>query len=330
MTALRRVIAGLAVVPLLLASGTLAPAGAQSAMPPPSADGIEYSPFAGVRHGLEHPGSTVPGTEEDCRPSREHPRPVILLHGTGMNGLNTWATLAPALKAQGHCVFAPTYGAHPEAPAVGGVRRLHGDSSLEVAEFVDRVREQTGAEQVDLVGHSLGGPVAAHVAKTLRPGKVATVVFVTSYWMRPGTTTVSNWPQLRHLEESGMLAQTIAMGPIQSGMDLVRPAALIDEVWAGGSPYLEGVAYRSIASTADEVFPPQLSFAGVPGGEEVVLQDGCPQNGTGHMTAPSDPRVVDLVVNALDPANAVTPRCVATDTVAGVREAVPSRSQEFQ
>lgn len=325
MTTFRRVIAGLV---LLFISGALtspATSSAQSVKPPPSSDGIDYSPYAGIRYGFENPGAPVPGTEDGCRPSREHPRPVVLLHGTGMNGLNTWSTLAPSLRAQGYCVFAPTYGADPGAPAIGGVRRLHNDSGYEVAAFIDKVRQQTGAEQVDLVGHSLGGPVAAHVAKVLRPGDVATVVFVASYWMRPGTTTVSNWPQLRHLEESGMLSQAIAMGPVQSGIDLVRPAALIDEVWAGGSPYLEGVSYRSIASTADEVFPPQLSFSGVPGGDDVVLQDGCPQNRTGHMTAPSDPRVIDLVSGALDPTHEVTPRCVATDTVAGVREAVPPR-----
>lgn len=325
MTTLRRMITGLAVLPVAIALASPALVSAQSVMPPPSADGIDYSPYAGVRFGLENPGEPVPGTDENCSPSQEHPRPVILLHGTGMNGLNTWSTLAPALKAEGYCVFAPTYGANPETPKIGGVRRLHGDSGPEIASIVDEVRQRTGAEQVDLVGHSLGGPAAAYVAKVLRPGDVATVVFIASYWMRPGTTTVSNWPQLRRLEESGMLSQTIAMGPIQSGVDLVRPAELIDEVWAGGSPYLEGVSYRTIASTADEVFPPQLSFAGVPGGDDVVLQDGCQRNGTGHMTAPSDPRAIDLVLGALDPADATTPRCVATDTVAGVLEAVPAR-----
>lgn len=325
MTALHRAIAGVVVVPVLLCLGLPAPAGAQSVTPPPASDGIDYSPFAGVRYGIERPGSPVPGTAENCRPSPEHPRPVVLLHGTTMNGLNTWATLAPALAAEGYCVFAPTYGAWPEAPTIGGVRRVHGDSGPEVAAYVDEVRRRTGAEQVDLVGHSLGGPVAAYVAKTLRPGDVATVVFVTSYWMRPGTTTVSNVPALRSLEESGMLTQAIAMGPVQSGLDLVRPAALIDEVWAGGSPYLEGVRYRSIASTADEVFPPHVGFAGVRGGGDVVLQDGCPQNRTGHMTAPSDPRVVDLVAGALDPSDSRAPRCVSTDSVAGVSEAVPPR-----
>lgn len=143
--------------------------------------------------------------------------------------------------------------------------------------------------------------------------------------LRPGTTTVSNWPALRPLEESSRLQDAIAMGPIRSGVDLVRPSDVVDAVWAGGTPFAEGVRYRSIASTADEVFPPAIGFAGLPGGDDVVLQDGCTANGSGHMTMPSDPRVVDLVAGALDRSDGRAPRCVATDAVAGVREAVPTR-----
>jgi len=148
---------------------------------------------------------------------------------------------------------------------------------------------------------------------------------VAGYWMRPGTTTVSNWPALRPLEASGRLQESIAMGPVLSGVDLVRPSEVVDAVWAGGTPYAEGVRYRSIASTADEVFPPATGFAGVPGGDDVVLQDGCAVNGSGHMTMPSDPRVVDLVTGVLDPNDRREPRCVATDTVRGVTGPVPPR-----
>lgn len=298
---------------------------ADSVGPTPGADGVDYSPWAGIRHALERPGSPVPGTDEHCRPTEDKPRPVILLHGTGMNGLNTWSTLAPALAADGYCVFAPTYGAYPEAPSIGGVRRVIGDTAHEVAAYVDDVRARTGAEQVDLVGHSLGAPVAAYIAKTLRPGGVHTVVFVAGYWMRPGTSTVSNWPALRPLEESGELKDSIAMGPIQSGVDLVRPSPLIDAVWAGGTPYLEGTRYRTIASEVDEVFPPGIGFAGVGGGDDVVLQDGCDLNRSGHMTMPSDPRVVDLVFGALEPQDPRAPRCVATDAAAGAQGPIPPR-----
>ncbi|WP_308339584.1 alpha/beta fold hydrolase [Tomitella fengzijianii] len=286
-------------------------------------DGVDYSPWAGVRHAIERPGSPVPGTDEQCRPTEDKPRPVMLLHGTGMNGLNTWSTLAPALAAEGYCVFAPTYGAYPEAPGVGGVRKVVGDAADEVAAYVDEVRARTGAEQVDLVGHSLGAPVGAYVAKALRPGDIGTVVFIAGYWMRPGTSTVSNWPALRPLEKSGRLKDVIAAGPIRSGIDLVRPSPLIDAVWAGGTPYLEGVRYRTIASEFDEVFPPAIGFAGVDGGEDVIVQDGCDLSRSGHMTMPSDPRVVDLVLGALDPRSTRAPRCVPTDPMTGAQGMTP-------
>lgn len=326
MQTIRRFIAALVAVPVM---SLLLPVGAaaQSVNPPPAVDGLDYSPWAGVRYALEHPGSPVPGTDEDCRPAPEHPRPVVLLHGTMMNGLNTWSTIAPALAAEGYCVFAPTYGADELLPAIGGVRRIAGDAGPEVAAYVDEVKRRTGASQVDLVGHSLGAPVAAYVAKVLRPGDIRTVVSVAGYWMRPGTTTVSNWPVMRPLGESGLLQQAIKMSPAQSGVDLVRPSEVIDDIWAGGSPYLDGVRYRSIASTADEVFPPGVGFAGVPGGDDVVLQDGCVRNGSGHMTMTSDPRVIDLVTGVLDPGVQRATRCVSTDSAVGAKESVPPISR---
>lgn len=56
-------------------------------------------------------------------------------------------------------MFALTYGNPPGASwplsALGGVREME-EGAAELAEFVDRVRAATGAEKVDLVGHSQG------------------------------------------------------------------------------------------------------------------------------------------------------------------------------
>lgn len=93
-------------------------------------------------------------------PSPEHPVPVVLIHGTWMNSYNTWSYLAPELAARGYRVFALNYGSSNESFlgrrtscfANGALR----DSTYEIARFVDRVLEATGAEQVDVVGHSQG------------------------------------------------------------------------------------------------------------------------------------------------------------------------------
>src|SRR3982751_5247419 len=40
-----------------------------------------------------------------CRPRAQHPRPVVLVHGTFNNMRQTWSTLSPRLAAAGYCVF---------------------------------------------------------------------------------------------------------------------------------------------------------------------------------------------------------------------------------
>lgn len=69
-----------------------------------------------------------PGANDwSCKPTTEHPFPVILVPGTFENMAKNWATMAPVLKSQGYCVYALNYGS------------------------------TNGAKKVDLVGHSQGG-----------------------------------------------------------------------------------------------------------------------------------------------------------------------------
>ncbi|MCW8140506.1 MAG: acetyltransferase [Planctomycetota bacterium] len=86
-----------------------------------------------------------------------HPVPVLLVHGAGVNANHCWADrpveqpyegLAARLVRAGRKAFALTF-AHP-----------HGDNHLQaeaLTHVIDRVRELTGAAQVDLVAWSKGG-----------------------------------------------------------------------------------------------------------------------------------------------------------------------------
>ncbi|MDR0417305.1 MAG: lipase, partial [Propionibacteriaceae bacterium] len=73
-----------------------------------------------------------------CKPSKKHPEPVILIHGTGENAFDNWAGLSPILKDQGYCVFALTFGVTTPLPFVGGVQDRTA-SATEIAAFVARV-----------------------------------------------------------------------------------------------------------------------------------------------------------------------------------------------
>ena len=137
----------------------------------------------------EFQASFVPGeSEEDAGPAAETVRvpagtlrylrqgdagePVVLLHGFG-GDLNNWLFVAPALAAD-HVVYAL------ELPGHGGSSKDVGAGDLEF--LVDAVQQFLDAlelERVHLVGHSLGGLVAASLA--LRsPGRVRSLTLVAS------------------------------------------------------------------------------------------------------------------------------------------------------
>jgi triacylglycerol lipase len=78
--------------------------------------------------------------------------PTLLVPGATSSASGTLGLLALHLAGQGRAVFALSF-AHP-----------HGDcfqQAEQVANAIERIRELTGAEQVDLVGHSKGGIAAA-------------------------------------------------------------------------------------------------------------------------------------------------------------------------
>ena len=78
--------------------------------------------------------------------------PILFVPGAGDNGSRAFVTLASHMDTVGRPVYALTF-AHPQ-----------GDALLQaeiVADAIARIRYRTGAPQVDVVGHSKGGVVAA-------------------------------------------------------------------------------------------------------------------------------------------------------------------------
>ncbi len=88
-----------------------------------------------------------------ARPTLDRPYPVVLIHGT-ISSKNVWQNLVNSLREDGFVVFAPDYGVHgtQDIPA----------STEDVGAYIEQVLAATGAEQVDIVGHSQGGLLARY------------------------------------------------------------------------------------------------------------------------------------------------------------------------
>ncbi|MGW0245482.1 esterase/lipase family protein [Nocardia goodfellowii] len=277
-------------------------------------EGPEMSAYlAAFAYGLIHPDAAPPGANRwDCKPSADHPRPVVLLHGSWLNAYDTFAFLSPQLARAGMCVFAVNFGRSGLLDGGGfgaimpgryGVGRIE-DSSRQLAIFVDRVRAATGAEQVDIIGHSQGGTLANHYLK-FEGGQGKVRELVTYGATHHGTSLMGIATLGRAINNLGI--------DILGFYDPIVGAANIQQ--AVGSPFyttlnaggdtVPGVDYTVVGSRHDEVMNPyEMTFlhAG-PGAavDNITLQDGCDQDLSDHLTMMYSPRAASIALHALDP-----------------------------
>lgn len=311
---MRRMIGLVGAALLLILTGG-AVAGPAAAAPLPE----NYNFFGGIPYELTHPGGDLPGSNDwTCKPSAQHPRPVILVHGTGGAKTTNWGSYAPMLANRGYCVYALTYGALPGLPwpftAVGGMDRQE-VSARQLARFVERVRTSTGADTVDLVGHSQGTYMPTYYLKYLGGAdKVTNYVSLAPLWRGTGALT----------PEMDMLGRALGDVPMPFciGCGGMLPGSPMNtKIWAGGSPYVKGVHYTNIATRYDEMVVPYTSGL-VPGrhGETVrniVVQDTCAQDYSDHMAIAGSRRAAYMVLSALDPENPVEVPCEFTPPFTG-------------
>ncbi|MFK4865261.1 esterase/lipase family protein [Streptomyces sp. CSMPJR101] len=299
-------------LPLALGLTGTATASADPAPPRPVLDVA-----AAVAYGLVHPEAAPAGADDwSCRPSREHPRPVVLLHGSAANAYANWSMLAPYLKSLGYCVFAPNYGGTPGNPfkATGPIPK----SARQVARYVDRVLKATGARKVDLVGHSQGG------GPTPR------------WYLRFEGGTDPAHPKRNKVRRLIALAPSNHGGDI-SGVGTVTgrlgldPAvsAVVGQAWSDqmvGSAVNRrldrdgdtqpGVSYTVVSTRYDLFATPYRNnfLTADPGAtvRNILIQDVCPQDMSDHLSLAYDTNAAQLVRNALDPAHARPVRCGLT------------------
>lgn len=251
-----------------------------------------------------------------CRPTEAHPRPVVLVHGTDSSAYSDYAALSPMLADAGFCVFALNFGRDPARQTYGTEDMAI--SGVQVATFVEQVRTATGAEKVDIVGYSQGATVSRYFINRLG-----------------GAQYVSNWVGMASPSYGGVF---YGLGPaaqaVPGAVDMLTPTlttAVVQQMQGSnfltalnsGGDTVAGVKYTTVSSNVDEMIQPFTNMAlHGPNATNLVLQDLCPINMSGHFQLAYDPYALQLVVNALDPEAAKQPQCVAVPLGTGIPEVV--------
>src|ERR1700733_12478306 len=77
---------------------------------PAAALPVNYDFATAFAATLLSPGTSPPGANNfSCQPSKAHPYPVVLVHGTFENMNDNWQAASAVLVNHGYCVFAFNY-----------------------------------------------------------------------------------------------------------------------------------------------------------------------------------------------------------------------------
>ena len=188
------------------------------------------------------------------------PRPIVVLHGYAMNRANFFPLALRLARAGLGPVVGFEYWTLGRTAAAA--RRL--------GWFVDEVRAHTGAAQVDLIGHSMGGVVARYYL-ALAGGDGVAKNLVTLGSPHHGTDL-----------------SAVALG--HANRELIHGSKLLGRL--AGAPPPTKTRVTVIASRADALVPGARQ-APVPGAETVMFDD------LGHVALLTSRRVADLVIDRL-------------------------------
>ena len=249
-----------------------------------------------------------------CHPSAAHPKPVILLHGTGDNKDYTWRVLGPQLAEHGYCAFSLTYGVPPNVPVadpvVGGLTLIE-SSAVELESFVDKVLLATNTRKADIVGYSQGTMVPTYYAKFLNGrGKINTYVSLAPLW--DGTNPLGLGTVMAVLRLLGLSSADRLFGVCLACPQMLTGSRFLAKVRHGGI-FLPEITYTNIVTKHDNVVWPYTSGLGFgPNVTNVVLQDTCEADEVNHVGLVIDPNALGHVLNALDRAHTKPVPCVPT------------------
>jgi triacylglycerol lipase len=270
----------------------------------------------------ESPNAAPAGANDwSCEPTRRRPDPVILVHGLMANRTVNWPTISPFLANHGYCVFALTYGTR-DGVRLGGFYQPGGlvrmqESARRLRRFAGRVLRRTGADKVDVVGHSEGSLMPNWWVKRLGGDrKVDDYVGITPLWDGTNLAGLANVDAIgRALGFSGVAYDTLE--PVcASCRQFLSSSSFMRKMNAGGGPRVPGVDYTMILTRNDELVIPYTSGL-MEGAANVIVQDACGLDQSEHLSIAFDPITAYTILNALDERAAHPVPCVPVAPFAG-------------
>ena len=280
---------------------------------PSNAEGPNMSSWSSaIEFAKRNPGTKVPGTNDFTCTPRKGTHPVVLIPGTTEDAFTTWSYYGPRMQAAGLCVYTFNYNpmTHPLVEAVSTTGNIYSTAAF-MAHFVDKVLKSTGADKVDLVGHSQGGgPLPrAYIKYYGGDKKVNHLIGIV-----PSNKGTSILGMERFLNEPGTPANTIMSAGaryrnLESAPQQLQGSTFLKDLNAGGMT-APGVKYTVIATRFDNrVFPWTNALIPESGAKNIVIQDVCPLDHSAHTNITYDPMTYQVVANALEPQRATRVKC---------------------
>jgi triacylglycerol esterase/lipase EstA (alpha/beta hydrolase family) len=242
-------------------------------------------------------------------PSAAHPNPVVLVPGTWATAASVYGTLSPLLAGKGYCVYSLNYGAMTVIGTTMQSIAPMENSAAELAGFVDQVLAATGAQKVDIIGHSQGGLMPRYYINNLGgSSKVGSMVSLAGTNQGTNAIVLMQLAGLLQVPHSFLQMATDSWCPA-CGQQLVG-SPFLTALNAGGGT-VSNVKYVNIVSQYDWLVSPHTN-AFLPAASNVKnhkLQSYCVFDYSEHFSLSFDTLAHRLVLNALDPANAKPASC---------------------
>lgn len=242
-----------------------------------------------------------------CKPSRKHPNPVVLVHGTWENAYNNWNGLSPILKDKGYCIYALNYGNTTGVPFLNGTGDMI-ESAQALGPFVDQVLAKSGAEQVDLIGHSQGGALIRYYTNLLGGAPKVNQTIAIAPSNHPTTLSgITEFGKTIRLFGVAMdLLELVNMPAAQQQADKSpEPQSPFYQNVNNDGETIPGEVYTTINTEFDEVVTPYTQGAIKAGAgatvDNITIQKVCRNDKSEHLSLPYSKNVAQIVLNKLDP-----------------------------